>query len=114
MFSLRLSVHTKGEGYPSSRFFPRFMIPGPFPGGTPVLAKAFMPVLAFGYPSHDWGYYRTGVPQLGQEYPPPCLDWGTPWDRLHCRWYTLCSFQQEDFLVNKVFSELNCYLKVHP
>ena len=50
-----------------------------------------------GYPS-DWSQVRMGVPSGREGYPPPGI--GYAWDRLCCRWYTSCSFPQEDFLVN--------------
>ena len=57
-----------GGWYPSSRFFPRSLVPGPFPRG---------------YPSPGWGYpgpsSRTGVPPSEDNTGVPiCQDWGIP------------------------------------
>ena len=59
-----LSVHTGGGGYPSPRFFPRSLAPGPGVGG---------------YPSPGWGEVP-GVPpdRTGLGYPPARSGWGSP------------------------------------
>ena len=90
-----LSVH-KGE-YPRPRFFPRLLVPGPFPGeGTPV-PDGDTPVPG-SFPG-SWSQvlfqgrvpqFQLGVPQfqpgigysLGQDWGTPNQDWGTPpWPR---------------------------------
>ena len=75
------SVHHWGErGYPSPRFFPKSLVPGPFlgkvpqsQGGTPILATEGTPVL-------DWGggeRRATTVPAVSI-----LQDRGTPWPGL--------------------------------
>ena len=58
---------------PSSRFFPRSVVPGPFPGDTPVLAGG-------GYPSPRWEEYPS--PRWGRttglRYPPSRTGLGYP------------------------------------
>ena len=68
---ISLSVHTGGGGYPSPRFFPRFQVPGPFWGGTPVpgsfsghwsqVPSGGYPILTGGYPSSGWGILPSQV-----------------------------------------------------
>ena len=59
-----VSVHIgRGGGYPSPRFFPRSLLPGPFWKGYPspwFFAKSLVPGPFQGYPSLSWG---GGVPQ---------------------------------------------------
>ena len=57
--SVSLSHHTGGRGYPSPRFFPRSLVPGPFLGGEEVLQSQMGKV-----PQSWFG----GTP--GQGYPP--------------------------------------------
>ena len=70
-------------GYPSPRFFPRFLVPGPF-WGDPVLGSftglwsqvlsRWYPVLARGTPGQGYPKVRTALgylsPQPGLGYPP--------------------------------------------
>ena len=74
-----------GGGYPSPRFFPRSLLPGPFwEGHTPVLAWG-VPILARGegYPNPGWG-----TPSPSQDSGlgtlPPGQDRGIPWPGLGC------------------------------
>ena len=66
-----LSVHTRGRGYPSPRFLPRSLVPGPF-----------------------WGVPQSQVlSQVSGASP----FWGPK--RSCCGHYASCGFPQEDFLV---------------
>ena len=62
------SVHTPG-GYPSPRFFPRSLVPGPF-GGYPS-PRFFPRSLLGGTPVIAMGYPILGYPQPGQDGVPP-------------------------------------------
>ena len=85
-----LSVHI--GGYPSIRFFPLSLVPGPFWWGTPVPARGNLAP----YPGWDWG-----TP------PPPSWDWDTsPLGRQNSRASTCyaaggmaLAVTQKDFLV---------------
>ena len=76
--------------YPSPRFFPRSLVPGPFSGSTLLLAGGGTPVLPGGTPvlRQDWGtpMVRTGV-SPGQDWSSPLGRTGVPhpppplWDR---------------------------------
>ena len=68
MFSHFTGVCLFTRGYPSPRFFPRSLVPGPFQGSTPVVAGGY-PSPDHGVPrSQPKGYHQTGVP------PPPDQD----------------------------------------
>ena len=106
IFSLFVSPHP--GGYPSPRFFPRFLVPGPFwevprsgQGGGTLTKTEVRPS-----PSQNW------VP-LGQDWgSPPVQDWGSPlpapWDKLHCGRHTSCGFPHGNFLVSICFSLQRC------
>ena len=77
-----------GGGYPSPRFFPRSLVPGPF-WGTPYLARecpSLSQVVWLGYPIAG-----TGVP-------PPQLGLNSRASTCHL------AFMQEDFLVSSIVS----------